>query len=416
MKKIFKKNSCCRICSNKKLTTIIDLKKQYIQGSFKKKNYPQPIKTKIPLKLVICRKCSLVQTMHTVSPEVLYKNYWYMSGVNHTMTDHLKKLAMTCKKVLKNKNKKINILDIGCNDGTLLKSFPRSFNKVGIDPSQIAKNIKSKNLEILNDFFPSKNILSKYKNNKFDLITSIAMFYDVQNPNQFVSNIKKILNENGVWIFELSYLVDMLDLNSYDTICHEHLEYYSITALNYLMKKNGMKIFKIKSNQINGGSIRCYVTHLSSFNYGNKSDLLIIERYLKKEKKIKISTLIPYKKFFNRILKIKLKLNKLIKEILNDNKVIHIYGASTKGNTIIQWQGINDKFIKYAADRNSQKWGAKTIGSNISIISEEESKKMKPDYYLILPWHFKKEFLIREKKFLKNGGKMIFPLPKLKIY
>ena len=416
MKKVFKKITCCRICGNKKLTSVIDLKKQYIQGSFKKKNYPETVKIKIPLKLVLCQNCSLVQTMHTVSPKVLYKNYWYMSGVNHTMTNHLKKLALTGKKILKNKNKKINVLDIGCNDGTLLKSFPRSFNKVGVDPSQISKNIKSENIKILNDFFPSKNILSQYKNNKFDLITSIAMFYDVQNPNKFVSNIKRILNDKGVWIFELSYLVDMLDLNSYDTICHEHLEYYSITALNYLMKKNEMKIFKIESNEINGGSIRCYVTHLSSFSYDKKSDLLIIKNYLAKENKIKISTPIPYKFFFNRILKIRLKLNKLIKKILDDKKIIHIYGASTKGNTIIQWQGINSKSIKYAADRNPQKWGAKTLGSNISIISEDDSKKMKPDYYLILPWHFKKEFLIREKKFLKNGGKMIFPLPKLKIY
>lgn len=416
MKKVFKKINSCRICNDKNLINIIDLKKQYIQGSFEKENHPQTVKTKIPLQLVICKKCSLVQTKHTVSPDALYENYWYKSGVNFTMTDHLLKLAKESKKILKNKNKKIKILDIGCNDGTLLRSFPKTFIKVGIDPSQIAKKLKSENLTIINDFFPSKNILLKYKNNKFDLITSIAMFYDIQDPTSFVNNIKNILNENGIWIFELSYLVDMLKLNSYDTICHEHLEYYSITALNYLMKKTDMKIFKIQFNEINGGSIRCYVTHSSNQNYDNKDNLNVIKKTLKKEANLKINTTIPYKKFFKRIIKIKHELNELIRNIKKNKKIVHIYGASTKGNTIIQWQGINDKIIEFAADRNPQKWGAKTIGSNIKIISEEKSKKMSPDYYLVLPWHFKKEFLKREKFFMNNGGKMIFPLPKIKIY
>lgn len=416
MKKVFKKINSCRICNDKNLINIIDLKKQYIQGSFEKENHPQTVKTKIPLQLVICKKCSLVQTKHTVSPDALYENYWYKSGVNFTMTDHLLKLAKESKKILKNKNKKIKILDIGCNDGTLLRSFPKTFIKVGIDPSQIAKKLKSENLTIINDFFPSKNILLKYKNNKFDLITSIAMFYDIQDPTNFVNNIKNILNENGIWIFELSYLVDMLKLNSYDTICHEHLEYYSITALNYLMKKTDMKIFKIQFNEINGGSIRCYVTHSSNQNYDNKNNLNVIKKTLKKEANLKINTTIPYKKFFKRIIKIKHELNELIRNIKKNKKIVHIYGASTKGNTIIQWQGINDKIIEFAADRNPQKWGAKTIGSNIKIISEEKSKKMSPDYYLVLPWHFKKEFLKREKFFMNNGGKMIFPLPKIKIY
>tara|TARA_B100000780_G_scaffold277694_1_gene249041 strand:- start:2668 stop:3918 length:1251 start_codon:yes stop_codon:yes gene_type:complete len=416
MKKVFKKINSCRICNDKNLINIIDLKKQYIQGSFEKENHPQTLKTKIPLQLVICKKCSLVQTKHTVSPDALYENYWYKSGVNFTMTDHLLKLAKESKKILKNKNKKIKILDIGCNDGTLLRSFPKTFIKVGIDPSQIAKKLKSENLTIINDFFPSKNILLKYKNNKFDLITSIAMFYDIQDPTSFVNNIKNILNENGIWIFELSYLVDMLKLNSYDTICHEHLEYYSITALNYLMKKTDMKIFKIQFNEINGGSIRCYVTHSSNQNYDNKNNLNVIKKTLKKEANLKINTTIPYKKFFKRIIKIKHELNELIRNIKKNKKIVHIYGASTKGNTIIQWQGINDKIIEFAADRNPQKWGAKTIGSNIKIISEEKSKKMSPDYYLVLPWHFKKEFLKREKFFMNNGGKMIFPLPKIKIY
>ena len=242
------------------------------------------------------------------------------------------------------------------------------------------------------------------------------MFYDIQKPTVFVKNIKKILVKDGIWIFELSYLVEMLKLNSYDTICHEHLEYYSLTTLNYLMKICGMKIFKVKFNDINGGSVRCYVTHINNYKYDTRNNYKIIEKKLKYEKKIKINTIQPYNKFYKRIIKIKKKLNSLIKKIIVEKKKIHIYGASTKGNTILQWQGINNKLIQYAADRNPSKWGAQTIGSKIKIISEKQSRKFKPDYYLVLPWHFKREFLKREKSFMKSGGKMIFPLPEIKVY
>ena len=417
MTKLYKKINNCRICKSKNLINIIDLNKQHIQGLFQKKKHTKIIKKKIPLQLVLCKNCSLVQTKYTVLPNALYKDYWYSSGINHTMTDHLRKLASEGVKTLKNQ-KKINcrVLDIGCNDGTLLKFFPKSYLKIGIDPSVITKNLKNKNLTIINDFFPSTKILSKFKNSKFNLITSIAMFYDINNPNKFVSHIKNILDEKGIWVFELAYLIDILKNNSYDTICHEHLVYYSITTLKYLMENSGMKIFKIKFNEINGGSVRCYVTHSSNDSYDKRKNLDLLKKTLQRENKLKIKTTIPYNKFFKQILKMKYELNKLIKNLKINGKEIHIYGASTKGNTIIQWQGINNKIIKFAADRNPKKWGAKTIGNNINIISEETSKKLKPAYYLVLPWHFKKEFLKREKKFLNSGGKMIFPLPKIKIY
>ncbi len=411
MRNIYKQINNCRVCGSEKLKKIIDLKKQYIQGSFEinknKKNY------KIPLELLLCKKCSLVQTKYTVNPKELYKNYWYASGINFTMTNHLKNISKEMNILIK---KKIHILDIGCNDGTLLNFFPNNSIKVGIDPSSVTKNFKGKNIKILNDFFPSKKLIKNYRNKKFNLITSIAMFYDIQKPSDFVKNIKKLLDYEGVWIFELSYLLEMLKLNSYDTICHEHLEYYSLITLKYLMESCDMKIFKIKFNEINGGSIRCYVTHKDNKKYDKKRNLDFIKEKIKYEKKIQINTVQPYKNFYKRIIKLKKQLNKLLRNIKSKEKKIHIYGASTKGNTILQWHGINNKLIKYAADRNPIKWGANTIGSNIKIISEKHSKSLKPDYYLVLPWHFKKEFLKREKSFLNSGGKMIFPLPKIKIY
>ncbi|MDC0416594.1 class I SAM-dependent methyltransferase [Candidatus Pelagibacter sp.] len=416
MRKIFKKINCCRICSSKRLVKIINLDNQHIQGSFIKPNLPKPYLKKIPLILVLCKKCSLVQLLHTTNKDILYKNYWYQSGVNNTMRDHLKSIVRDLLKINKKKNKEYNILDIGCNDGTLLKFYPKKINKYGIDPSQIIEKIDKNKINTFRDFFPPKKNEFKKLNIKFDIITSIAMFYDLDEPNIFVKEIKNFLKDDGIWVFELSYLLDMLKLNSFDTICHEHLEYYSLTSLEYLMKKHELKIFKILKNDINGGSIRCYVTHIRNMRYNTTKNIKEVKKLLRFENKIKISSLNIYKDFFKRIKKLRYNTNSLLNKITREKKTIHIYGASTKGNTILQWYGIDNKIIKYAADRNKEKWNAKTISSEIQIISEEKSRKLRPDYYFVLPWHFKSEFLKREKKFLYSGGKMIFPLPKLKIY
>jgi len=418
MNNYFKINKC-RICESKNLSKIVDLKKQYIQGSFIKRGFPKPSLIKIPLQLLRCKKCSLVQTFYTVNPKILYKNYWYLSGVNKTMSSHLKGIANECISIIKKNKKdllKIKVLDIGCNDCTLLNAYPKSFFKYGIDPSQTPLKARNNSIKIYNNFFPHKKIISDFKEKKLDIITSIAMFYDLQDPKNFVKSIKYILDFNGIWVFELSYLMQMLKLNSFDTICHEHLEYYSLTVLNYLMKLCDMKIFKISFNESNGGSLRCFVTHSDNYLYDDYKNNLFIKKIFLKEKKSNVNSDKPYKDFFKRILKIKEELLDLINVIIKKNKVIHIYGASTKGNTIIQWLGIDNKKIQYAADRNREKWGARTINSNINIVSEKHSKKLKPDYYLVLPWHFKSEFLIREKRFLEKGGKLIFPLPKIKVY
>ena len=407
----FYKINKCRICSNKNLINIIDLKKQYIQGSFIKKNNPKPYLKKIPLLLVLCENCSLVQLSHTVNKEILYKNYWYESGINITMRNHLEKLTKIGSNLIKN-NVNIKVLDIGCNDGTLLNFYPKKFKKYGIDPSQIVKKINKKRINVINDFFPpkKKNIFSKLK---FDLITSIAMFYDLQNPNIFVKKIKLHLDKNGIWIFELSYLVDMLKLKSFDTICHEHLEYYSIHSLNFLMKKHNLKIFDISRNTINGGSIRCFVTHINNNMYDKDKNNKKLENLISEEKKIKVKKIDIYQEFDRNINKIREKLNSKIDIILKQKKNIYVLGASTKGNTILQFLDIDNKKIPYAIERNKQKIGARTIGSNIKIIGEKFADNSQPDFKLVLPWHFKSEIINRELNYIKKGGKLIFPLPKV---
>ncbi|WP_440915385.1 class I SAM-dependent methyltransferase [Candidatus Pelagibacter sp.] len=409
--KVFYKIKKCRVCGNNKLKNIIDLNKQYIQGSFIKKNNPKPYLKKIPLLLVLCPKCFLVQLSHTVRKEILYKNYWYESGINHTMRSHLQKLTITCSNLIK-KKEPTKVLDIGCNDGTLLNFYSKRFKKYGIDPSQITKKIKKKDIHVINDFFPpkKKNALS---NLKFDLITSIAMFYDLQNPNIFVKKIKKHLEKDGIWIFELSYLLDMIKLNSFDTICHEHLEYYSLHSLTYLMNKHDLKIFNVSKNTINGGSIRCFVTHKNNIIYDDLKKNKKLTNFLLKEKKLEIKKLNIYKKFNKKIFNIKKRLRLKIDEIILKNKKVYVLGASTKGNTILQYLNIDSKITPYAIERNKQKIGAKTIGSNIKIISEDAVKNSEPDYKLVLPWHFKSEIISRELKYIKKGGKLIFPLPRV---
>ena len=416
---IFKKIKKCRICRNANLKKVISLGGQFIQGKFEKKK--NKFEKKIPLNILLCHQsprkknvCNLLQLENSVNKNILYNQYFYRSGINSTMKKHLNLIAQEASSFFKNK---CNVLDIGCNDGTLLKNYPKSFIRYGLDPSQIILDIKKeKKFNLVNDFFPTRYFDTNFYKNYFHIITSIAMFYDLEDPSFFVKKIKNILSNNGVWILELSYMPEMLKLNSYDTICHEHLEYYSLSVLNFLFKKNFMKVFKIEFNKINGGSIRCFVTHDNNACYDKKENYSLIKKIISKEKKLKLDTIIPYKNFQKKIQINKFKLRQILLNILKKKKIIHIYGASTKGNTILQFCRINHKHIKYAADRNSYKIGLKTLGSNISIIDESKSRKMKPDYYLALPWHFQNEFVKREREFLKNGGKFIFPLPNVKIY
>jgi hypothetical protein len=241
------------------------------------------------------------------------------------------------------------------------------------------------------------------------------MFYDLESPIEFAREIKNILSPEGIWIFEMSYMPTMLRMNSYDTICHEHLEYYSLAVVEYIMKMAGMKILNVELNNINGGSLRCYAGHVDNFLYKRDEYTQNIKKLRREEFDIELDTDKPYKNFQDRINLHKEELSSLLRKLKKEDKRIHIYGASTKGNTILQWCGIDRRIIDYAAERNPDKFGAFTLGTNIPIISEAESRDMKPDYYLVLPWHFREEFIEREKEILERGIGFIFPLPTIEI-
>jgi SAM-dependent methyltransferase len=408
----------CRVCGSSALTNVINLGEQHLQGSFIKPGKEEPPLRKFPLSLVRCdplkdeKACGLLQMEHTVPPEVLYSAYWYRSGTNQTMRSHLQGIADQASSLI-GKDKAL-VLDIGCNDGTLLNCYPEEFIKFGVDPSDLAQEITG-DITVIQDIFPSEELITLLKGENFDIITSIAMFYDLENPVSFCEKIKKLLAVDGVWILEMSYMPSMLKMNSYDTICHEHLEYYSLAVLEYILKQAELKIVDAVVNDINGGSIRCYATHIDNFAFKNKEALQRINLLRQEEFDMELDTDKPYKNFQDRINVHKEELNCLLKKLKKEGNTVHLYGASTKGNTILQWCGIDHRIIDVAAERNPDKYGAYTLGTEIPIVSEEESRAMNPDYYLVLPWHFKAEFIKREQESLNKGIGMIFPLPNIEI-
>jgi hypothetical protein len=408
----------CRVCGCADLAPVINLGDQFLQGSFLKPPTQTPPLRRVPTKLVRCdvsrseNACGLLQLAHSIPPEILYANYWYRSGTNETMRRHLAEIADSALAVVK--PSQMRVLDIGCNDGTLLHRIPDSFERWGIDPSDIAASIPLP-IRVINTVFPSDSAAHQLKGLKFDLVTSVAMFYDLENPVGFARDICDLLADDGIWILEMSYMPLMLAMNSFDTVCHEHLEYYSLSVLNTIMALAGLRIFEVSLNWINGGSIRCYVCKGDCFRYDSTRARDLIRRLQVNEFQMQLDTDVPYLAFQLRIETLRTQMNELLAKIHAEAGQIHVYGASTKGNVLLQWYGIDSYKIPFAADRNPDKVGALTLGTGIRIISEEESRAMRPDYYLVLPWHFKREFLMRERESIRRGVKMIFPLPEITV-
>lgn len=408
----------CRVCGSSALTPIIDIGAQYLQGSFLKPGSEEPPLRRIPTRLARCNPmedesaCGLLQLEHSVPPEILYYSYWYRSGTNRTMREHLAGIAASAVELIV--RRPAMALDIGCNDGTLLRSYPKEFRKFGIDPSDICQEIEG-DIKVMKDVFPSATLVRQLDGRKIDVVTSIAMFYDLEDPIGFAAAVRDILSEDGIWIFEMSYMPTMLEKNSYDTICHEHLEYYSLSVIEYILRRVNMKLFRVELNEINGGSIRCYACHDPHSGYFHPEWEEDLRRLRMKEFELELDTDKPYRNFQERINVHREQLLKLLIELKNKGCTIHLYGASTKGNTILQWCGIDSRLVDCAADRNPAKDGAFTLGTNIPIVSEEKSRAMKPDYYLVLPWHFREEFIEREAEMLSAGTRFIFPLPEIEI-
>jgi SAM-dependent methyltransferase len=407
-----KKIKFCRSCKSKKLSKLFSLGEQFYSGIF-----PKTKKTFVPkgkLTLIICKSCSLVQLDENFSSKKMYGlNYGYRTSLNQSMRDHIISKNYYLNQIIELK-KNDTILDIGSNDGTFLNSFKKNkFKLIGIDPT-IKKFTNYYRNDIIKaaKFFSYNSFKNISNNSKAKLITSFAMFYDLKDPVKFAKDIYKSLDNNGIWHFEQSYLVDMIKRNSYDTICHEHLEYYSIHSINYIMKRSNFKIIDIRRNEINGGSIAITAAKESSdYNECRKN----LNLYLNKEKKIGHDKKKTYTRFYQIIKKEKEILNNFLLEIKKSGKKIIGYGASTKGNIILQWCNINNKILDYIYDINKDKNNTFTPGTLIPIVGENKLKNINFDYFFVLPWHFKNFILKKEKKYIFKKKKFIFPMPRLNV-
>jgi NDP-4-keto-2,6-dideoxyhexose 3-C-methyltransferase len=411
-----KTRNTCRVCDGS-LDPILSLGEQYVS------DFPKPEQTdayKAPLELVLCRRCRLLQLKHTVPPEQMYRNYWYRSGTNQTMRDALADVANKAETLI-HLHPGDSVLDIGCNDGTLLDSYKTGgVYKIGIDPAQnmaqYSRKVTDKTIVAL---FSAEAIRaeSELVAHKPKIVTSIAMFYDLEDPNKFVSDIKSIMHLDGLWIIQMSYLPLMLKTNELGNICHEHLEYYSLHSLEYLLDIHGFEIVDIEMNDINGGSLRAYIRNRKADPelFGDSTYRALAQERVKKireeEQKMGLTERQPYEEFAMRVERIKNDTNSFIADICDRGKTVYVYGASTKGNTVLQYFGLDSERIVAAAERNPDKFGRVTVGSNIPIVSEADARDAKPDYFLILPWHFLDEFMRREHDYLVAGGRFIVPFP-----
>ena len=403
----------CRSCGSTDLTPILSLGLQY-PSNFIELNSISDKREQIPLELIFCEKkdCGLLQLKHTASRESLYKEYWFRSGLNEKMVDALKDITKSVEKRISLSENDI-VLDIGCNDGTLLRSYQSKVRLVGFEPASNLMNEASKDTDlIINNFFSFFEFVQHFPNERIKAITSIAMFYDLEDPNSFVSDIVNCLDQDGIWVIQMAYLIPMLELNAFDNIVHEHLEYWSLKSVKRLLEEYGLEIFDVELNDVYGGSFRIFVKTKKNGKINIQNS---VDEFLKKEDEFGLEKKETYLDFANRVNSLKNKLNDFIKEEISNGKSIYAYGASTKGNTLLQFYNLNNKLISKAADRDSKKFGKMTIGSNIPIISEEQARDEKPDYFLVLPWHLVDFFKERENVFLKNGGKFIVPLPDFKI-
>lgn len=398
----------CRVCGSADLIFILDLGVQPLSGVFPEHGESDPPSG--PLIILKCAKCDLVQLAHNYPKEWLYgDNYGYRSGLNNSMAQHLISKAKNLEN-FSSLTSRDYVLDIGSNDGTLLNAYGRGACRIGIDPT-LGKfsDFYDDGIHKIEDFFSSAVYLENFE--KAKLITSISMFYDLQNPRKFVADIRDCLHKDGFWHFEQSYLYSMLSANSYDTICHEHLEYYSMKAVKYLLELEGMKIVDVELNRINGGSFAVTATH--SDNPISPSPL--VDWLLENEDSGTQAISDPLSRFSQTVPRHRESLQSLLGRFLDTGKTIWGLGASTKGNVLLNYCGFNEKTIAKICDVNDYKFTRMTPGSHIPICPESELLDAMPDFAMVLPWHFRDNIISRQTTYMSRGGKLIFPLPDIEV-
>lgn len=400
----------CRICSSAHLVDVILLGEQSITSRFPV--YGDFSTPKTSIILCMCQNCGLIQLRETTDSKELYEHeYGYRSGISNTMKEHLKSYQEEIVSMVSLKPGDI-VIDIGSNDSTMLQYYSEDLRRIGIDPTGNQFKQYYGKVEILCDYFNHYSVVQHFGDIHCKMVSSISMFYDLPNPVKFAKDIYAILEEDGIWTCEQSYLLSMIDTNSIDTICHEHLEYYALHQIKEIADRANFKIIDVKFNNCNGGSFRVYFAKQSSTLYIENTE--VIQTILNNEKQRGIMTTSLYENFIRGCDKEINILKEFIQTVTSQGKSVYIYGASTKGNCLLQYANLDESFIKYAVERNPNKIG-KMTSTGIEIIGEEKMREHPPEYLLVLPWHFREEIIKREDTFLKNGGQFIFPFPKFEI-
>jgi C-methyltransferase C-terminal domain/Putative zinc binding domain/Methyltransferase domain len=405
----------CRICGNSNLMPVLDLGEQYLTGVFPRRRDDNL--TCGPLELVRCDgtdACGLLQLRHSYDHAEMYgANYGYRSSLNKSMVRHLADKVAGLLEFVRLGPSDL-VLDIGSNDGTLLSNYPSGgATLVGMDPTAGKfRRFYRPDIRIVPDFFSADALRKHFPGHRAKLVTSIAMFYDLERPQAFADQIASVLAEDGVWHFEQSYLPAMLRTTSYDTICHEHLEYYALRQIKWIIDRAGLKIIDVTFNAVNGGSFAVTVAPAAA-RYPECSEK--IRAILAEEDRMGLGLVGTYLAFATRVMEHKISLLRTVRSINERGMKVVGYGASTKGNVLLQYCGLGPAEIACIADVNSDKFGCVTPGTWIPIVSESEAKAANPDYFLVLPWHFRENLVAREQEFLRKGGKMIFPLPDIDV-
>ena len=401
----------CRVSGSETLVPILDLGEQALTGVFPR--YVDEPVTVGPLRLVWCPDSGLLQLGHSYPLGEMYgDNYGYRSGLNGSMVRHLRQKVAELER-LADLSPGDAVLDIGSNDATLLKAYSEThLDRVGVDPTGSKfREYYPDEIMLIPDFFSAKAYLDTGVE-RASVVTSIAMFYDLDDPVAFAREVEQVLAPLGIWHFEQSYMPSMLRMGSYDTVCHEHLEYYSLGVVKSILDQADMRILDVRMNAINGGSFAVTAVRRFDPRVGSRA---VIDWMLDQEDRMGLHTIKPYHAFADRAYAHRTRLRHLLYALAAEGKKVVGLGASTKGNVVLQFCGITTNEVRAIAEVNEDKFGCFTPGTHIPIIPEVEARAMKPDYFLVLPWHFRQGIMDREAEFLANGGRMIFPFPEIEI-
>lgn len=412
----YKRIDSCRLCGGTTLTDVLSLGKQFLASSFVPTNTGNSLATeRFPLTWTLCDRarnpagCGLLQLRETVDRDLMYREYFYRSATNPMMRDALKEIAdeVETRVALSPGDA---VLDIGCNDGTMLTFFPASVRRFGIDP---AKNIPAlpgidPDIRIRTDYFSREAARAVSGSDEpFKAITSIAMFYDLDDPHAFVRDVKAVLHPEGVWCIQLSYLRDVIQNMNFFDICHEHLLYYSLGTLKILLARHGLDIVDASTNPVNGGSLRVFVRHAGQ----GYAVFPAVQAILEEERAMGLDRPETFHAFGQKITDLKNSIVGFLQKEKERGGTVVGLGASTKGNVLLQYFGIGKDLVPYLCDRNPEKTGLYTLGTDIEVISEERMRAMRPTCLLVLIWFFRDELLRRERAYLDQGGTMLFPMP-----